>query len=288
MLHQQFPIQINSQALGLEKTGDFQPSLECYVPYNARHPQSKRPAVLIVPGGGYEHVSLREAEPIALGFLEQGFNCFVLWYSVTNADGIAHFPTSLLELSKAVAMIREHAAEWMTDPDRLFVCGFSAGGHLAASLGTLWNRDFIRNALGFHHEEHKPNGLILSYPVILAPVDGKPAHSGSYRHLLGEKANDPDMLQLLSLEQQVSDDTPPAFIWHTATDDVVPVRNSLDFAAAMANAGRPFELHVFPKGPHGLARADWSTATDTANGTEYIYPEIQQWIRLAARWIKEL
>lgn len=288
MLHDKFPITLDYTALGLEKTGDFQPSLECYVPYNARHPQLPRPAVLIVPGGGYEHVSQREAEPIALGFLEQGFNCFVLWYSVSNQGGIARFPASLLELSKAVAMIRAHSEEWLTDPERIFVCGFSAGGHLAASLGTLWNRDFVRDSLGYQQGEHRPNGLILSYPVILAPVDGKPAHAASFRNLLGEKFGDSQAMELVSLEQQISDDTPPTFLWHTATDDVVPVRNSLDFAAAMANKGRPFELHVFPKGPHGLARADWSTGTDTATGTEYVYPEIQPWIRLAARWAREL
>lgn len=288
MYYEKLPIQLDYAALGVEKTGNFQPTLECYVPYNARHPQLPRPAVLIVPGGGYEHVSLREAEPIALGFLEQGFNCFVLWYSVSNAEGTARFPASLLELSKAVAMIRSHSEEWLTDPERIFVCGFSAGGHLAASLGTLWNRDFVKDALGYQQGEHRPNGLILSYPVILAPVDGKPAHKGSFRYLLGEKAEDSTMLNLLSLERQVSDDTPPTFLWHTATDDVVPVRNSLDFAAAMANKGRPFELHVFPNGPHGVGRADWSTGTDTAHGTEYVYPEIQPWIRLAARWAKEL
>lgn len=283
MLHKNVPITLDYKALGLEKTGDFQPTMDCYIPYNARTPAEARPAVLIVPGGGYEHTSIREAEPVALGFLERGFNCFVLWYSVSGAGCTARFPTSLLELATAVSIIRENAEEWMTDPKKVFVCGFSAGGHLAASLGTFWNRDFVKNALGFE-QEHRPDGLILSYPVVLAPTAEKQAHVGSFRNLLGDKLGDTDTLALLSLEQQVSDATPPAFIWHTATDDVVPVQNSLAFAAAMAKANRPFELHIFPRGDHGLARADRSTAT----GEHYILPEVQQWIGLAARWAKEL
>lgn len=287
MLHKNIPITIDYKALGIEKTGDFQPSMDCYVPYNARHPQLPRPAVLIIPGGGYEHTSIREAEPIALGFLERGFNCFVLWYSVTNQPGNPRYPAQLLEASRAVATIRENAEQWLTDPERIFVCGFSAGGHLAASLGTLWNRAFVKDALGYQ-QEHRPNGLVLSYPVILAPTDEKPAHAGSFRNLLGDQFGNSELMQLLSLEQQVSGDTPPAFIWHTATDSVVPVQNSLAFANAMASKSRPFELHIFPRGDHGLARADWSTGTDTAEGTAYIYPEVQQWIPLAARWMKEL
>ena len=288
MLCKKIPIEIDYKALGIDKTGEYVPYMDCYVPYNARSPLQARPAVLICPGGGYEFTSTREAEPIALGFLEQGFNCFILWYSVSNDRETSRFPASLLELAKSVAMIRERAEEWMTDPNRIFVCGFSAGGHLAASLGTLWNRDFIKDALGFHQGEHRPDGMVLSYPVILSPADGKPTHIGSFRRLLGEKYDDPDLMELLSLERQVSEDTPPTFLWHTAPDNVVPVRNSLDFAAAMAAMGRPFELHVFPNGPHGLARGDWSTATDTAAGREYEYPEVQPWIRLAGRWIKEL
>lgn len=288
MIHKKIPIEIDYKALGIEKTGDYQPCLECFVPYCATSPLKVRPAVVVAPGGGYEFTSTREAEPIVLGFLEQGFTCFILWYSVSNDKETSRFPASLLELSKAVATIRENAEEWLVDPEKVFVCGFSAGGHLAASLGTLWNRDFVKDALGYHKEEHRPNGLVLSYPVILAPIDDKPTHIGSFRRVLGEKYDDRSMLELLSLEQQVSEDTPPAFLWHTATDNVVPVRNSLDFAAAMAARGRPFELHVYPRGPHGLARADWSTATDTAAGREYEYPEVQPWVRLAGRWIKEL
>ncbi|MBQ9939648.1 MAG: alpha/beta hydrolase [Oscillospiraceae bacterium] len=283
MLHQKLNIEVDYQKLGLEKTGDHQPTLECYVPYNTRTPAVNRPTVIICPGGGYAHTSDREAEPIALGFLNQGFNCFVVWYSTTSsAENIVHFPTSLFELATAVSMVRANAEEWLVDKDKIYVCGFSAGGHLAASLGTLWNRDFLKDALGFHNEEHKPNGLVLSYPVILAPTNGKPAHYGSFANLLGDKVTDNEMLELLSLEKQVSSDTPPAFLWHTFTDQLVPVRNSIDFAAAMADAGVSCEMHIYPYGPHGTARADDTTSVDG----NLIVPECQEWITLASRWIK--
>jgi len=285
MFHQKLNIDIDYKKLGLEKTGDYQPTLECYIPYCARTPAAKRPTVVILPGGGYAGTSNREAEPIALGFLEQGFNCFVVWYSTTSSEeNVAHFPTSLFETATAIAMVRAHADEWLVDTDKIFVCGFSAGGHLTGSIGTLWNHDFVKDALGFHNGEHKPNGIILSYAVLLSSIHATLAHRGSFNNLLGSKADDAETLDFLSLEKRVSEDTPPAFIWHTYEDQAVDIRNSLAFATAMADAGRPFELHIYPNGPHGIARADDSTSM---NGG-YIFPECQEWIRLASRWIKNL
>ncbi len=283
MIHKTLDIKVDYEKLGVEKRGDFQPRLECYVPYNTRTPCAARPTVVICPGGGYAFTSEREAEPIALAFLNEGFNCFVVWYSVAEPDGVnvARFPAALLEVATAVATVRANADEWMVDVDKVFVCGFSAGGHLTASIGTLWNRDFVKDALGFKNNEHRPNGVILSYPVISS---GDSAHRGSIQNLLGEKADDPEMLELVSLERQVTPDSVPAFIWHTYTDQAVPVRNSLDFASALLSNGVPFEMHIFPKGVHGLARADDSTSS---NGG-MIVPECAEWTALAARWMREL
>jgi len=284
VFHQTLHINIDYAELGIEKIGSFQPTLDCYVPYNTRVPAAKRPSVIICPGSGYVDPCPREAEPIALGFMEQGFNAFVLWYSTTKEDMTSRFPGSLLELALSVATVREHAEEWWADPDKIMVCGFSAGGHLAASLGTLWNTDLVKDALGFYNGEHRPNGMILAYPVILSTIHGDLAHHGSFHALLGDKANDRELLELLSLERQVTDDTPPAFLWHTREDNAVPVRNSLEFATAMTNAGRPFEMHIFPYGPHGIGRGDDMTSVDGRNN----HPECHGWINLAARWVKNL
>ncbi|MEG0571034.1 MAG: alpha/beta hydrolase, partial [Oscillospiraceae bacterium] len=140
------------------------PTMACYLPDNSVEIDIKRThkTIVICPGGAYMMTSDREAEPIALKFLSAGFNCFVLRYSVDPVS----FPTSLLELSKAVAIIRENAQEWNVDVNDITVCGFSAGGHLAASLATMWNRDFIMQKLGIEYGQNKPNKVILGYPVI--------------------------------------------------------------------------------------------------------------------------
>lgn len=131
----------------------------------------RRPAVVICPGGGYGMTSDREAEPVALKFLEKGFQCFILRYSVEPV----RFPAALLQLATAVAMVRSRADEWHVNADKIAVCGFSAGGHLAASLGVFWNREFVNGPLGLTPGDAKPNGMILGYPVI---TSGEFAHRG--------------------------------------------------------------------------------------------------------------
>lgn len=260
--------------------GGYKPTLSVILPDNCArlYGGRKYPMVVICPGGGYEFTSDREAEPVSLKLAAAGFNTAILRYSV----GKAKFPAALFELASAVAMLREHADEWNIDSDKIFICGFSAGGHLCASFGTLWNRDFVKDALGYRMEEHKPNGMILCYPVI---TSGKKADLSSINALLGDMADDEKMLNLVSAEKQVSSDTPPAFIWHTFTDDDVPVENSLLMAAALKDKEIPFELHIFPRGPHGLSIANNITAGGRDN---YIIPECQRWVDMAIRWIENL
>ena len=217
----------------------------------------------------------REAEPIALRFAAAGCNAVVVRYSCVPA----RFPAALFELSYAVAKVRENAQEWNVDTDRIAVCGFSAGGHLAASFSTLWNRDFVKEYFDYQGGENKPNGMILGYPVI---TSGEHAHGGSFENLLGEKTADPILLELVSAEKQVSSDTPPAFIWHTFDDACVPVENSLVLAQALAKEKISTELHIYPKGPHGLALASRET------GDFAVVPECQNWIDMAIRWLKNL
>ena len=283
MLHKIIDVNVDYEGLGLEKSGGYQPKLECFIPHNARIPVKNRPSVLICPGGAYAFTSDSEGEPVALAFMNEGFNCFVLWYSVSNPeDGtVARFPVSMYEAMTAIAMIRENAEEWMVDPDKIFICGFSAGGHLAASVATLWNRSFVKEALGYQNGEHRPDGAILVYPVISS---GKWAHRGSFEFLLGDKTDDPATMELVSLEKQVTRDNPPTFLVHTFADDAVPVKNSIDFASALAENGVPFELHVFPNGPHGFSRADDLTSCEG----DCIIPECAVWPQMAARWARSL
>ncbi len=236
-------------------------------------PMDGRPFVLVIPGGGYAFTAAREAEPIAMRFLAAGFNAAVLWYSTAPAT----FPSALEEAAQAVALIRSHE-EW--NVGKIFACGFSAGGHLTASLGVLWNDPMLAMATGLDPQSYRPDGVILSYPVI---TSGEKRHDGSFRNLLGDLYEDEVAREQVSLEKQVTEDAAPAFIWHTYTDQVVPVENSLLLAAAYAEKRIPLELHIFPVGAHGLATGDIETVMAHAPGT----PEVNAWLDMAARWMKQ-
>ncbi|MFC6316106.1 alpha/beta hydrolase [Lapidilactobacillus achengensis] len=239
-------------------------------------PQRQRPSVLICPGGGYVMTSDREAEPIAIKFLEQGFNAFILRYSVAPA----HYPTALIEAATAMTLIRKNAAAWHVDPNKLIIAGFSAGGHLAANLATDWQREFLAGS-GFDPEMIKPNGLFLGYPVITA---GKYAHVDSFKNLLGKGYDDPRLRDRVSLEKRVTAAMPKTFLWHTYTDDTVPMENSLLFAQALREQNIPFELHIFPNGGHGLSLGIKETAIPNGYGVE---PAVSVWPELFKTWVAE-
>lgn len=259
--------------------GTVQAELALYIQDD--HPDTygerRRPMVLICPGGGYEHVSVREGEPIAFHFLTAGCHAAVLWYDIAK-QGVEH-PQELKELAWSAAYIREHADEYAIDKDKILVAGFSAGGHLAACLGCFWDKEWLEKEMHMKKERYRPNGLILAYPVI---TSGEFAHRGSFVNLMGEKAD--EVLECeLSLENQVTDQMPPVFMWHTFEDGAVPLENSLLFASALRKAGVNFEYHVFPHGGHGYALATKETAMREGNEIE---PQCEQWIELCKNWLK--
>lgn len=269
-------IDVDYEAMGVEPS-PRQSTLTQYIVDDTEiipcTPWKKRPAVVVCPGGGYEFTSEREATPISYRFAAAGFNVFELKYSIKPSM----WPAAICEVSKTIAYIRETAEETHTDPNKVFVCGFSAGGHLTASIGVHYNHPDVLKFSGVKEGENKPNGLILAYPVITSE-EGK-THQGSIDNITGGKA---ELRELMSLEKHVTPETPQSFIWHTYTDACVPVVNSLRFANALEENGVPFELHIYPDGPHGLSLADESVAGDDYG----IKPEIQGWIDNAVRWIK--
>lgn len=235
-----------------------------------------RPAMLVVPGGGYCFVSPTEAEPVALEFYRAGYNAFVLTYTVNPLTNAPLHKQPLMDISRAVRLIRSKAAGFRVDPDKLAVCGFSAGGHLCASLCVHW-KDVPDPDPRYAGISNRPNAAILSYPVITA---GEYAHRGSFDALLGQDP-DPRELEYMSLEKQVAADTPPCFLWQTAEDDCVPVENSYLFARACHKAGVRYAHHVFTSGQHGLSLAndDWLAGK---HGDDYSLAPVtalREWVR---------
>lgn len=242
-----------------------------------------RPAVLILPGGGFLRTSNRESEPIAMKFTSEGFHAFVLRYSLVPST----HPTQLLEAALAMNLIRKNAEEWHINPQNVAIIGFSAGGHVAANLATHVS-DEIEEANGYKADEVRPNALMLAYPVISAGIY---AHKPTFDRLFGNVSEDEreKLVEDLSLEKHVDSKTPPVFIWQTVTDQTVPVENSIMFIDACVKAGVNVEAHLFPKGPHGLALAVEQTAKRDENGRvipEFVQPEVQQWIGFACDWLR--
>ncbi len=234
----------------------------------------RRRAVVVCPGGGYRFLSDREAEPIVKVFLAAGMNVFLLRYTVGKEA--ANF-APLIEAALAIKHIRENADEYNIDPDYVFICGFSAGGHLAASSGILWDIPEVRAELGdVPAGINKPTGMILCYPVIMY------THKGSFHNLCGTTEPTEEQIHRFSLERHVSGDTPPAFIWHTFPDKTVSVENSLVLAQKFAENKVPFELHIFPEGEHGLSLANKETWSQKPSR---LLPHVECWIDLAVRWI---
>lgn len=237
-----------------------------------------RKAILVIPGGGYGSVcSDREGEPIAMAFMPYGYNAFVLHYSV-KSNSKAVFPKQLIQASKAMKYIRDHAEEYNIDPEQIYATGFSAGGHLCGSLGVLWHRQEIYDAVEMPYGYNKPAGVMLIYPVV---TGSKPTHEGSFRNLIGSENPTDEQLAECSLENHVDERSCPAFLVHTANDGAVPVRNSLVLAEAYAKAGRLFELHIYPDGPHGMALSNPITSHKKK---ELEDPCFAKWVEQAAAW----
>lgn len=221
-------------------------------------PQAQtRPAVLVLPGGGYYFCSAREAEPVAMAFAAQGYHTFVLQYSLGKG---ASFARALFDAETALAMIRENAAAWGVRPRQVAAIGFSAGGHLAAALGVSRGPERLDGP-----EDQRPDALILGYPCILETRLAFPA---------------PD------LAERVDARTPPTFLFSTSADGLVPIRHSLAFLDALDAASVPFEAHIYAGGDHGYSLASpavYAKAEDVARNAA-----CAQWLPQCFAWLGNL
>lgn len=278
MINKIINIDVDYNAMGVEKS-PRQTTLTTYILDQepiALSKVKKRPAVIVCPGGGYSYTSPREAEPIALKYCSAGFHSFVLDYSVAPAG----FPAAVCELSKAVVYVKNIADEYSIDADKIYVVGFSAGGHLVASLGVHFNHPDVKKFAGVDGKENKPAGIILGYPVITAEDDK--THWGTINNFCAGRE---ELRELASLEKHITPETPTTFLWHTYSDAGVPVANSLRFAAALEENGVKFEMHIYPDGPHGLSLGNWITDSHPEDMSE---SPVQNWIDMSIRWITDM
>jgi acetyl esterase/lipase len=223
--------------------------------------------VIVCPGGGYNGRADHEGEPIARWLNSAGLSAFVMQYRVKPNQ----HPVPMLDLQRAIRYIRSHAVEFQIDPNRIGILGFSAGGHLVSTAATHFDPGDPGAPDPVDHASCRPDAAVLCYPVI---TFGPFRHDGSRTSLLGENPSQ-DLIDKLSNETQVTRQTPPCFLFHTAADQAVMVENSLLFASALSAHQVPFELHVFPNGPHGV-------------GLALDDPVLSAWPRLCAAWFRAI
>ena len=249
--------QITFAALGAEVKGYLQEDYDTLVAHKVR------PALVICPGGAYRWRSPREKDPPAFEFLSMGYRVFILEYSC-GEQAAGYRP--LRELSETVRTLRRNCVTWHIDPGKIAVLGFSAGGHLAASLGALWNDP----ELGLLAEA-RPDALVLCYPVISTREF---AHEESAQWVSG---GDGTLRDKLHLWDRVTPDFPPTFLWHGGEDASVPPENSLLLAVELKRHGVPLEYHLFGSGAHGI-----STCTQEVETPDEV---CRAWLPLCKTWL---
>lgn len=262
------PIRLWEDAAPLA-TGAGEGHTPTVTPYLPEPDRATGSAIVVCPGGGYQGLALgHEGEEIGQWLKGQGIAAFILRYR--HAPLYQH-PAPLTDVRRAVRLVRARAETWGIDPARIGVLGFSAGGHLTATSGTLFEEGQADASDPFERVSSRPDFLVLLYPVIM--MDGPHMHAGSRQNLMG---NDPDpaLIQTLSPAQQVTEHTPPSFLVHSVADTGVPVENSIAFFQALRAHGVPVEMHIFDQGPHGFG-----LATND--------PVLSAWPKLCIAWLKQ-
>lgn len=236
-------------------------------PFPASKEKATGAAILVLPGGGYGHLSdIKEGSAVAEWLNSLGISAFVLKYRLGPKYGQ---PNQLLDAARALRTIRARAKEWNLDEKRIGILGFSAGGHLASTLGTHFDAGKSDAKDEIEKMSSRPDLQILIYPVVTM---GEFTHKGSKRNLLGENPS-AELVQKYSNELQVTKETPPAFLIHTMTDTAVPVENSLQYISALRKNGVPFEFHLYEQGPHGFGLAPTN-------------PYLNSWAERCADWLR--
>lgn len=261
-------------------TSDGRVTLQTYIhdKYTNDFQIKKRPALIILPGGAYSFLSERESEPVAITFLKEGFNTFILNYSVGD---YSKYPTPLEEVSKAIWEVRKNSEEWGIKTDAIGLVGFSAGAVIAAMAGTQWNTVDLAERLHIPQGMNRPNAIVFGYGASLtSTIMDDPT---VFKPKLGKIAT--DRTPELDVVNYVGSHTPPFFIWHTRYDDHVPAINPLLLAKAMQKHNLPYELHLFQAGKHGMSVSNNLSAY---NEPDFRHPSVDMWVQLCTNWLYDI
>ena len=247
----------------------------------------RRPAVIVSPGGGYAGFTEREGESAALRFVAAGYQAFVLHYSVCEK---AAFPNALYDLAQTMCYLHQNAKKLCIDENKIVVCGFSAGGNVSASRGVMWNQEFVREKFQVPAEWLKPAAMILGYAVLnfgftsRGPLSGEQEEmmQNCNRYITGKEQPEKEDFDKINLLRFVSEDTPPAFLFHLCADPIVPVDNTLQFASRLAAFDIPFALEIGEDAWHGVS----SLKAEDAN-IGFFKSEYAGWFDRAICWLKK-
>lgn len=254
------------------------------------------PTIVICPGGAYFWTSFREDEMVALRFLAEDFNVVVVHYAteglkkmsqldannIPQEKPISAYPNPLITLASAVAYLKENAEQFRVDLNFVVVGGFSAGGNVAAQLGSYWHESWLEDSLEKPKELFRPTHLFLAYAAFDINPGGKVGEFNKVAYAAsGEKYPSQELLDRINPIKQVSALTPPSFIWHTMEDNLVPSVNALSYCQELEKWNIPYELHLFNKGKHGLVFGDLRTGVKSSNQNAQVY----KWVELFLEWL---
>lgn len=263
-------------------------------------PDARRPAMIVCGGGGFRSIAVHEQEPVALAYLDRGYQVFVLDY-VTIATGDVSYPNPEVDLAKMIATVRANADAWRVDPVRVACTGFSAGGFICAAVAADWRRGPFAARAGARPEQIRPDAIVLGYPLIdpimfrderlrdpridlrVPKTGGKTGRDlvmDYMREVMGAEPTD-EALAATTPTNLVDRHMPPTFVWGVADDATCPIAMVYDFARALAGAGVPHEVHVYDQGGHGLSAANANTRVDNADAQR----AVRGWLDLACAFL---
>ncbi|MDD3172309.1 MAG: alpha/beta hydrolase [Herbinix sp.] len=266
-------------------------SLAAYIPNSFPEHQLLKPAVIICPGGAYLGITEKEAEPVALKFISEGYAAFILRYSIGE---MARFPSPFIDLARAVMMIRSNASKWGIHPNNICISGFSTGGHVASAFAVSWQNELFAKALNADHTLFKPDALILGYPILdFKRFKMKHEDTSSemrtliemmFTYIYGTLNPKNSQIDEWNIINQITSNMPPTFLWTTAEDNYADMEEIMDFIKSLAVYHIPYELHIFQKGDHGLSLGNHTVGY----GMEKIRKlgNVPNWMTMALQWLK--